>query len=93
MAFQIKEWLSIYNRVHALGRYINETDPSKEDRPKEKRLPDDEWNALHKDMKKLINLSRTYLNRNGMRLPPPLWVYDPDDETTWVSSEKFGKVI
>jgi hypothetical protein len=85
MQFKIKEWLEYYNKSHAISKkikeYIKQYRKGYHDSP--------EYLALLREHKDVANQVALYLNRCGLNMPKPLWVYDDKDAATHPSSPKF----
>ena len=93
MNFNIKEWLRIYNKVHALGKMLRDSRPTYDalENYIEPKYPlTREYQAkLESDIKTLTERSNRYLDQCGLRMPKPLWHYDNKDPGSWISDPKF----
>lgn len=89
MQFNLKEWLKIYNRVHALGKELKEGRPDADGITAKNPLSMTEQFKLESDIKNLLQRSNSYLDQCKMRMPKPLWHYDNKDPSTWISDPSF----
>ncbi len=81
-------WLRYYNEARAIKspvQYIVENN-------KKKRMPMDErvFESFIIQITAALAKSSAYLDARGVCMPKPLWKYNADDPTTWVSSPQFA---
>ena len=81
-------WLKYYNEARAIKSPVQYTQDDK----KKKRLPMAEgvFESFIIQITAALAKSSAYLDARGISMPKPLWKYDPDDPTTWVSSPHFA---
>jgi len=93
MKFSAKEWRRMYDAVQKMGLMLKNSRPYI-----------DEYNVAHeavselscetqrnltKEIKRLTDKTRKYLNDCGLRPSEPLWKYDIHDQSTWASDQSF----
>lgn len=74
-------WRKQYNKIHWLGRIINQ---SKHEQASENHLA-----KLERKFDLLIKEHRQFMDSNDAKLPKPLYRYDIYDKSTWASSIDF----
>lgn len=93
MEFSMKEWRRMYDKVNALGRTLRDSRPTYTDDdeyiPPKIKLTLESQNMLESQIAHTIQRSDKYLDKCGMKMPKPLWIYDRKDEKTWLSHESF----
>jgi hypothetical protein len=93
MKFSIKEWRSIYDKVHELGAKLHDSRPTSTDKggyiPPFAPLSKDEQADLEVEIMNLTRRSQRYLDQCGLTRRKPLWHYDRHDPRTWASHESF----
>ncbi len=81
-------WLRLYTKTHALKS------PIKYEHTLRKKkiipLPPGVLEDFIKRVTTAMEHTSQYLDKHGYCMPRPLWKYDAQDETTWVSSPKFA---
>lgn len=76
---------NFYKKIHKLGRVINAA------REREMHLNNPEqFKILTDQMTDAVIKCKRYLDKEGLKLPQPLWVFSIDDQTTWLSSQRFN---
>lgn len=81
--FDINHWRAVYDRAHELGGHLKKC---RDDHVKIKQSDQD---YIESEIKTLIENITLYMDRNGVRMPSPLWIFNVKDERTWKSSPKF----
>lgn len=93
MKFSLKEWRRMYDNVHSLGKMLRDSKPTYDEDgncfPSKTNLSKCAQDGIEIDIRLIIERSKYYLNQSGLRMPRPLWKYDPKDHTTHASSGKF----
>ena len=93
MKFSLKEWSRIYHQVHAMGKLLKDSLPTVGRRGKAVAavapLTEEMQKNLEQHIKILMKKKCSYMDSCGMKIPPPLWVYDKDDKGTWYSEPEF----
>ncbi len=82
--FDIKHWRAIYDSVQSLGARL------KRGRAKEFEFREGEEEFLDSEINIMMENLKAYMDKVGLKMPPPLWQYDPKDPTTAKSSETFA---
>lgn len=93
MNFNIRKWLRIYNRVHALGKMLADSKPTHDDlgnyiAPVAALGKDTQMN-LEFEIRELTQRSNRYLDQCGLKMPKPLWHYDRKNPETHISAPEF----
>jgi hypothetical protein len=80
--FSFKHWRRVYDRIHKMGAEL------KKKRDK-KTLEEGEEEYLTSEINSMTTNLNLYMDKNGMKMPHPLWRFDIKDARTWVSSDDF----
>lgn len=93
MQFNVKDWRRYYDKIHRLGRMLKNSKPYMDD---EKNwhsaiidLTEEQQKDLEKQIKHFTRKSDEYLASCDLKSKMPLWKYDNNDTSTWVSSPNF----
>lgn len=81
--FDINHWRAVYDRVHELGGHL------KKCRDDNIKLKQGEQDHIESEIKTMIENITLYMDKCGVKIPSPLWIYIIKDERTWKSSPKF----
>lgn len=89
MEFSIKEWRKMYHKIKELSHTLKQSKVDADGNPAPYPLSREERLQLEADIENLMKKNDRYLDACGMRMPPPLWIYNNKDERTWMSHESF----
>lgn len=81
--FDLKHWRAVYNRVQSLGAYL------KQCRDDKVEMKEGEKEHIEGEIKTMVDNLNIYMDRSGVKMPPPLWIYDNKDPKTHRSSDEF----
>lgn len=89
--FDIKVW----NQYREKASKISERIGNCRDQYGNIVLPKKELKLLIDEISAILKQSSNYMDKNGFRMPKPLWKYDEKDTTTHASSPdfKYGHLI
>ena len=94
MQFSIKEWRKFYDKTHQLSKMLHDCTATYDDKgtriPPKNEISKEARLALISQIELLMQRCSRYLDRCGMRMPPPVWHYNPEDKTTWASHKTFN---
>lgn len=83
--FDLNHWLAVYKRVQELGEPVRNHHKLKDP----VKLPEETLQFLKTEIKEMTDNMRIYMDRTGMRMPSPRWIFDINDTRTWKSHEDF----
>lgn len=89
MDFDISVWRRYYDQVQILGSYLKDSRPDADGNPPKFTITLEERHKVEGEITELNKLCDGYLDKCKMHPREPLWHYDRNNETTWLSSEKF----
>jgi len=93
MEFSMKEWRIIYDKVHQLGRMLQDSHPTHDadGNYHEPKIPLGKLAQIELEIKIDAWLERNtcYLNLCDKKPAKPLWKYDRNDPQTHASSKDF----
>ena len=89
MEFNVKVWRGYYDQINILGQYLKDSRPDWEGNPPKFTISLQERKQVEDEIKQISKLSSDYLDKCKLHPHEPKWVYNPRNETTWASSEKF----
>lgn len=81
--FSFTHWGIVYESIRSLGSYL------KDGREGKFKLKEGEEEFIQKEIKLRIDHLRNYMKHTNLRIPKPLWNYDPHNSETWMSHEDF----
>ena len=89
----IKVWKRMYDLVQELGQTLHDSRPTYTElgdyiAPKI-TLPREHQAMLEDEIHSTMQRCNSYLDRCGMRIPKPLWVYDRKNPETHASAQEF----
>jgi|SRR5215475_14063034 len=93
MKFIAREWRKYYDAIQSCGQILKDAsvwiDESGVTHKPICPISFDERKNIKKEIIKLKENQRNYLNSCGLTMPKPLWRFDIKDESTWVSDPSF----
>lgn len=91
--FSMGEWRKIYDKAMYLGERLKDSRPTYTEEgdyiAPVALLDKNVQIELEKEIKRLTKKSARYLDHWGYKLTPPLWIYDKEDKSTWISAKNF----
>lgn len=89
--FDIKVWNEYRNRASKISERIGKC----KDQYGNIIMPKKELKLCIDEISAILKQSANYMDKNGMRMPKPLWKYIEKDTTTHASSQdfKYGHLI
>lgn len=82
--FSFNVWREIYDEIQNLGLYLKLCHENKILISEEEKL------NIDGELEELNKQSMSYMDGVNMKMPEPRWRYHKDDESTWLSSDKFA---